>query len=571
MFKATTRTNATPRPRQARMTGRRVATVALLATVTLAGAACSPSKDSGELLVAQLPSEALESGSEGVTLWSADPGDTLDDSNVVATGVSRAAGVLTQDHSGNVWYNSVGRKWDGGTLMAYLKGQDGLLTAGKPGAEPAVLASPLATEPEVLLRGVFAQTGNGCSIAASSTDVTEVGTGECIISPQERYVISFGGTQAGATIKDIGKDTTTDVDLRAVGADALAKDDAALIVAQVDGGFQAVVLDATDGSERGRSGVFPAMQAGVAGKKSEGFVVQVRKSDGDAALLYIDSDGGSSEIDSGELLHPLQNGHEVTYLKLSADPDAGALKRWSKGHEAEVLLTGNVGGAAVDDHNVIASREADGVVELYRTNHGTGAMEKELEISAPDADPALAAGQAGGLAVVRTLLLNGYVHLALDIDGVGAYARLDLGGKHSEVPVEAANGLTLNALDADGTALLTRSGDDSAELTTVRLHDHDPDVRVQAGGFGASFMRAGKVYFTDMSNRTNPSVRSVDAIGSDLSVTTLWESKMLVGATWPQAGGATETTFVTHRLFVEQQRQAMQQQQAAPQMQPSAG
>lgn len=565
MFKATTRTNTTSLStaaaasphgdarRTTRNTGRRIATAAVLATITLAATACSPSKDSGELLVAQLPSEAISGGATGVTLWSANPGDELNDANTVATDVSNIASIVSQDHDGNVWLNSVGRKWDGKTLLAFMSGQDGKLTVGKPGGEPATLASPLVTEPEVILRGVLAQTQNGCTLAASATEVEEIASGRCVISPQERYVVSWGGTEPGLSIKDLANDHTETVDLEVSGADALSKDDAVLAVAKVADGFQAVVIDASDGSERGRSGTFPQMQAGVAGKTSEGFVVQVQKSDGKAALLYVDSKGAWTEIDSGDLLYPLQNGHEVTYLKFAAEPEDGELRRWSNGHEPETLLAGNVGGAAVDDHDVIASREADGVVTFYRTNHGTGEMEPELEI------PSAAASDPSGLAVRRTLLLNGTVHLTLDNNGESAYARLDLGGKHSDVPIEGARALTFHALDADGTALLSSAGETSAELLTVRLHDHDPDVRAQAGTFGPSFIRAGQVYFTDATDQTNPSVKSVRAIGSDDTVTTLWDSKMLVGATWPQAGGSTETTFVTRRLFVEQQQQAAQQ------------
>lgn len=542
----------------------------MLAAAALAGAAtiagCS-NPYSGELLVADAPGP--ESTAD-IRVWSVEPGDELSDDNLAIDNAYGPLAIDTVTADGETWTNGLGRTWQGGNLLAYDLAGEAVVSAGTPGEVADELARSASARTTVLRRGTYVQTAEGCVLATSATAVDEVGAGSCAISQDERWVASWSTTGEGLTIRDLRNDSTETVDGLAVArAAVLAKDARVLAVVVGESGYEAVLIDATDGSEIARSEPYPALDVSTPDPEAEGFVLSAGAEAGNT-LLYMDTDGELVTVDQGTLVEPVLNSHEVTYLFYDTTFSTSSLRRWSPDHEPEVLLEGFVGAGAVDGSRVIATRETPEGTEFYREEAGTGEMHQVLTLprAADDADPN--DGEALGASVSRMLVHGSTVMLQVDGATTSSFVRIDLSGDHSDVPVEHAAGLRLASIDVDGTALLTRQEGDpaagavSTDVMIVRLHDHDPDVRATVGSTSTNLIHEGRIYVTDTSDPEDVRIVSMRSTGK-LDREVLYSGKQIGGATWPQNGGATTSQLTTPALLVQRAQQQQQAQQAAQQ------
>lgn len=551
--------------------------VPILATVAAAATLAAGCSDpySGELLLADAPDPSGQT--PDVAIWAVEPGEDADDSTLVAGSALSPLEISTKAKHGQVWVNSLGRVWDGSVLLAYGAESGGVVSWGQPGAEPTELARSPRVDTTVLRRGAYLETAEGCLLAADADDVEQVGDGSCAISTDERWVASWPADGQGLTIRDLRDDSVEQVDDLVVGnAVALGKDARVLAVVRVEGGFQAVVLDATDGSEVGRTDTYDFLDVAELDEKAKGFVLQATDPAG-SALLYIDTDAKVTTIDQGFYLVPVINGSEVTYLNYGETLTDSSLRRWSKGDdEPEELITGFIGAGSPDGEHVIVSRETAEGTEFWREHRGTGELRLALTLERAEGDADPSAGGATGIGVPLMQVDGSTVHLQVDGTAGNSYVRIDMDGDKSDVPVESTPGLLLESLDADGTALLTRtSGDaESAEAATedilvVRPNDKEADVRTTVGRTATNLLHEGVIYLTETSDPTTIRVVSLRATGSDDELRELYSGKQIAGATWPQWGGATRAVFITPRLLIEQAQQAQQAQQQA--VDPGAG
>jgi hypothetical protein len=538
-------------------------TVAALGALGLAG--CT-NPHSGELLLADAPDP--QGQATDIAIYAVDPGDPADaDSRLTPRALSPLE-ITTAVEDGQVWVNSLGRTWDGSVLMSYSDGESSIVSAGTPGEEQQQLARSASTRTNVLRRGTYVQTAEGCQLATSVDDVDQVGTGNCAISLDERWVVSWPLDGQGLTVRDLRDDSTEQVDDLQVGnAGALSADGRVIAITRVADGYQAVVIDGGSGEEIGRTETYDFLDLSSIGADAEGFVLQAASAEG-SRLLYVDTDGKVSEIDSGFYLVPIINGAEVTYLRYSEELADSSVRRWTPGDdEPEVLLTGYVGAASPDGEHVLVSRETAEGTELWREEHGSGEMHEALTLprQGDDADPT--AGAATGIGVSQMWTRGHMVYLQVNGASTSSFVRVDMVGDHSDVPVQGEARLLFESLDVDGTALLTRGvADDAApseEILVVGPHDDEAEVRTSVGGTAANLIHEGVIYLTDTSDPSRVTVSSLRSRGSDDEPEELYANKQIAGATWPQWGGATKGLFVTPRLLLEQAQNAQQQQQQA--------
>ena len=252
---------------------------ALAGAAVLAG--CS-NPQAGELLVADAPGP---DSTADITVWSVEPGDELDDANQVIDNAYGPLAIDTVTPDGQTWTNGLGRTWQGGNLLAYNLAEEAVVSAGTPGEVADELARSSSARTTVLRRGTYVQTAEGCVLATSATDVDDVGSGSCAISQDERWVASWSATGEGLTIRDLRNDSTETVEGLAVArAAVLSKDARVLAVVVGESGFEAVLLDATDGSEIARSEPYPALEVASPDPEAEGFVLSAGAEDGNTLL-----------------------------------------------------------------------------------------------------------------------------------------------------------------------------------------------------------------------------------------------------------------------------------------------
>lgn len=540
-----------------------------LASAAIAGvlvlASCA-GEGGGRLLVAEAP--APDSDATSLRIWSVDPGDELTDDALVAPDATAPVEIATPTHHGLDWVNTLGRTWADGDLLAFGNeaGQN-VVTAGPPGEDRELLASGAQTRVQVLRRGAFVETPEQCRLASSPTAVDDVGTGRCAVSSDERWVASWTNGQEGLTIRDLRDDSTVTVDdVTVTSAVVLAAQARVVAVTADDRGLSAVMLSAEDGRRIGEVEPTQLLEVAEPVAESDGVVLQAGTQDG-VTLLYMATDGTVEEIDRGDYLAPLTNAHgEVTYLRYSFSLEDNSLQRWESGGEPEVLLEGAVGAGPVDAEHVVAVREVDGAVEVLREEHGEFREVVTLDVPTPAEGTAPAAGPLTQAVVAQSLVMGDMVHLQIDTIAGSSYVRVDLVGDDSDIPVANATGLRLESLDHDGTALLLlQSGDaeePGVELAVVRPHHDEPEVRARVGSAGPSLIHHGVLYYTDGSDPARVSVRSVSVSG-ERDDRKLYPNSQVVGATWPQQGGALRTQVLTPQLLLRQQAQAQQQQQQA--------
>lgn len=537
-----------------------------LLVVLLAGCA-SPGADL--LLVAEAPSPEQQVDG-GLTVHGVRPGDELGDDTVLSRRAQGLVEMTTVDRHGLPWTNRLGREWEGSVLMGLRTGQEEYsLTTGEPGEEQDELVRAPQISPTVLRRGTFVLTPDGCLLASSADSADEVGQGRCTISSDERWVASWSSESGGMSVRDLRSDDVTEIDgIEVLNAVALSTKARVLAITSDDDGFRGVLYDAASGDEVARTDAFASFAVAPPTTGSTGLVLRAEDETG-SELLYMDADGVTTSIDRGPYLLPLTNdGGSVSYVRYELeDPTASSVRRWSDGDEPETLLEGFIGAGSPDGDSVVVTRETDQGIEFY-VEEASGDLHRELTL--PRQAEASSPAEGGvGIRVADMLTLDGTVHLVVEEEGVGSYVRLDLSGKHSDVPVQQRPNLRLESIDSDGTALLaqfeqTSETDGRTNLLVVRPNEDEPDERASVGLTGANLIHDGVVYITDASDQTNVVVRSVRATGSDRDLVELYPGMQIIGATWPEQGGATEAFYVTLRMLAEQQQQALAAQGAGP-------
>ena len=537
----------------------------VLIALTALGAAGCTNPNSGQLLLADAPDP--ESNATDIAIYAVDPGEQADADTVMTRKALSPLNITTTAGDGLTWVNALGRVWDSSVLMAYGDGESNIVSTGQPGGDQTELARSTQARTTVLRRGTYVQTTEGCELATSADAVDQVGTGNCAISLDERWVASWPTDGTGLTIRDLRHDSTETVDdLDVVNAGVLSADARVLAIVQVADGFQGVVIDATNGEEVGRTDTFEFLDVASIGADAQGFVLSAGSAEG-TELLYVDTDGETTKIDSGYYLVPVVNGAEVTYLSYNEDLATSAVRRWAPGDDPEDLLTGYVGATSPDGEHVLATKETQAGTEFWREDGGTGEMDKVLTLArtGEDADPN--SGSGTGVSITQMQVQGSMVYLQVNGATTTSFVRIDMVGDRSDVPIAGADGLLFESLDVDGTALLTRaSGTDAAptdDVLVVGPHDDEPVLRTTVGRTAANLIHEGTIYLTVTSDPARVTVQSLRSTGKDDTPEELYANKQIAGATWPQWGGATEDIFVTPRLLLEQAQQNQQAQSQA--------
>ena len=561
--------------------------VALIGLAAASTGCSSASKN--KLLIA----EASGSSSSGVAVWAAQPGDTLDDSNLVIESAVSPAQVATRLEDGGIWVNGLGRDWNNTALLAFssaagldpstgqASSQITNLTTTKPGAKPNALVESAQLQATVIRRGVYVRTADGCVLVTSPTKAEDLGFGSCAISTDERWLVSWGAdspANASLTIRDMRRKTNTAVEGLGTVVDAVALSNGALVMAsvQVEDQVQGVLLDATNGSELGRTDKYKALEISPASNQAKGFVFMTNKGEG-SALSYMAADASIQAIDEGFYLAPVSNGSEVTYLSFQQELSKSTVRSWSPGDsEPETLLTGQVGAGMVGDKMLVlrevdATGRAPATLEFWRTASGNE-FTKVLSLAAPpDAQPV---EQGGSAAVVdRAWVRNNMAYLQVSSGTTSSFVRIDMTGDRSDAPIENSAGLRLDSLDADGTALVTLKNPDSGQesILVVGPHDDEPVERATFAQTASNLIHEGAIYVTEVSGDTTGasgqapelSVVSFRSSGK-LNQKLLWKDRQIAGATWPEQNGATATQFVTVGALIKSQQAAQQAQQSGP-------
>ncbi|CAB4545113.1 unannotated protein [freshwater metagenome] len=561
--------------------------VALIGLAAASTGCSSASKN--KLLIA----EASGSSSSGVAVWAAQPGDTLDDSNLVIESAASPAQVATRLEDGGIWVNGLGRDWNNTALLAFssaagldpstgqASSQITNLTTTKPGAKPNALVESAQLQATVIRRGVYVRTADGCVLVTSPTKAEDLGFGSCAISTDERWLVSWGAdspANASLTIRDMRRKTNTAVEGLGTVVDAVALSNGALVMAsvQVEDQVQGVLLDATNGSELGRTDKYKALEISPASNQAKGFVFMTNKGEG-SALSYMAADASIQAIDEGFYLAPVSNGSEVTYLSFQQELSKSTVRSWSPGDsEPETLLTGQVGAGMVGDKMLVlrevdATGRAPATLEFWRTASGNE-FTKVLSLAAPpDAQPV---EQGGSAAVVdRAWVRNNMAYLQVSSGTTSSFVRIDMTGDRSDAPIENSAGLRLDSLDADGTALVTLKNPDSGQesILVVGPHDDEPVERATFAQTASNLIHEGAIYVTEVSGDTTGasgqapelSVVSFRSSGK-LNQKLLWKDRQIAGATWPEQNGATATQFVTVGALIKSQQAAQQAQQSGP-------
>jgi len=583
-----------------RRSGSTLVLAATLMALAVVSTGCgSPVKN--KLLVA----EASGSTSTGVAIWAAKPGDTLDDSNLVIKSAARPAQVATRLEDGATWVNGLGRDWNNTALLSFTSAA-GLdpstgqatsetynLTTAKPGATPNSLVESSALQATVIGRGVYVRTADGCVLVTAPSKAEDLGSGSCAISSDERWVVSWGANAAGAagagalgaandspsnaslTIRDLRHKSNTAVQGLGTVIDAVVLSNGAKIMASVQVGdqVQGILLDATNGSQIGRTDKYKALEISPADNGAKGFVFMTNKGEG-SALSYMAADAGVQSIDEGFYLVPVGNAQKVTFLSFQQDLAKSTVRSWSPGDaKPESLLTGQVGAGLIDDELLIikevdATASAAAEVEFWRPGSG-GVLAKVLTIpAAADARPL----QQGGSAVIvdRAWVRNHTAYMQISTSSSSSFVRIDMTGDHSDAPVLNKAGLRLDSLDTDGTALITLK-DPSSSLESIQVvgpHDKKPIERASFAQTAANLIHEGVIYVTEVVGDTTGasgqapelSVISFRSTGK-LNQKLLWKDRQLAGATWPEQNGATATRFVTVGALFKSQQAAQQAQQ----------
>lgn len=532
--------------------------------------ACGGTGSGGRLLLAgditpgETDSASGASRATATDIWSVSPGEEPSDSDRVATGVLGPLPINTVNVDGTISRDALGTIWNGHTLLSFQDAAAKSVAAvGRPGKTATTLAeSQRQLQTNVLRRGVYLTTEDRCDLARTPTDVRKIGTGLCQISEDERWVVSWPAQGGKLAIRDLRTGTVRTVDGTTAEAVVLGHGTSVLAVQAVDGGKRGVVIDATTGKVTGRTDVYREIRPVPVTAESTGFTALVATADGsgggsgdgasasespvqETQLLWIDTSASVRVIDRGLFMLPVHTDSTVTYVRMAgATAGSDSIRRWdSSNGSRRILLTGRVGAAAAGADGIVATRDTERGVELYRGG-ADGLLERvaTLEVDASQ-----------GSSVGRVVTLGDTAYLELAAGGTMALARIDLTGDASDVPVRGWAQLNLEGIDTDGTALLTgyRTADDQQESIGVVTPASDRFVeRTRAGVTGVNLIREGVIYVTERTGSGELRVRSVRAQG-DLDRTMLYRGYQIAGSTWPIDNGGTISTMVS-RVAVQQ-------------------
>jgi hypothetical protein len=542
----------------ARPTRRRSALLlAVLAGSALAASACTDTGH-GRLLLARDTSISPDqmSAATATDVWAVEPGEQPTDDDVIARDVTSPLYINDVAENGAVARQLLAIEWAGEVLAAFAGdgGRATFATVGTPGGEPTEIAtSDSQVQPNLLRRGVFVATTEGCVLARGVDDVEELGEGLCQMSEDERWVVSWPADGGELTIRDLRTGDTRTVEGTTVGAVALGAGSRVLAVQQTDGGSEGVVIDATDGKVVGRTETYPQMRAMPVEPGSTGFVALVATGSGSGQavqsteLLWIDTDADVQVIDRGPLMLPVRTDSEVTYVHFGDQQGDDSIKRWDSGSgERTTLLSGAVGATSVGDGRIVATRDTADGVELYRSDHHGDLV--HVTTAPGDA--------SAGSSVTRVLTQGDTALVQLTFGGTSSIARVDLSGDDSDVPLRHWELLLLEGVDVDGTVLVTGAEDGDAEEESIGVitpHSDGFVERTTAASTGLNLIHEGVIYVTDQGEDGKLTVRTVRAQG-EADGTTLYEGYQIAGATWPTDNGATQSTLISRVAVLAQQQ-----------------
>ncbi len=531
-----------PRPRR---------TLALLAVALTAATALLTScagPDSGRLLVGSAPDLQAGQADPPTRVWSVAPGAATAESNLVAERAEQPLGISSLLADGRAWYNQLGRDWKGKDLLAYQTADGSRLTLGAPGGTPSVIdevGSQERLSALVLQRGVAVITADDCRLSTDGAPAERIGSGRCQISEDERWVVSWPEEPGNLTIRNLPDDSTRTVrGLSVLTASVLGRDQRVLVVDQDGATSSLVLLDAGTGERLWRSDTYDALDVVPATNGATGFVALARTGEG-TQLLWISTAGELSVIDEAPGLLPVAVTDHVVYLRLEGAEGTGdAVRSWEPGGEPEELLKGRVWAGAAVPGEVVLARATDTAVEFYRSEDGG---EPAKVTSLPIEDPA----DAATTSIDNMVVTDRAALMVVTVGRKAALARVEFKGDGSDVPVTGFDQLQLQAMDADGTALLVGLEPDSERQKIMVLgpHDDGPTTRLSARATGINLIRGGRLWVTKVDEvGQTVNVVSVRVSGPD-DEEVVYRNRQVVGATWPELGGATGSAMASRELL----------------------
>lgn len=548
--------------------GRRSPAVALISLVvglTVLAVGCSGTGGGKLLLASDTSGAGSANGSAqnpvATDIWEVGPGEAPSNSNRVASGVASPLYINSMGDDGIIARDLLGTTWDGRPLLSF-RGSDGesLARVADPGADGTTIAgSTSQLQATVLRRGVYVATAESCVLARSSgsaDDAETVGQGLCQVSEDERWVVSWPATQEGGTltIRDLRTGDVRRVEGNFTGAVVLGRGKTVLAVEATESGARGVVISAGDAKVVERTATYTDLQPMPTEPGSTGFVALAATDEtagtvSATELLWIDTSGKVRVIDRGALMLPIRSDSEVTYVRFDTQALSDSIRRWdSTNSERTVLLSGRVGAAAVGGDSIVATRDGDDGVELYRSD-GLGDLEHVTTLP----------GDGTASSTVDKILTQGDTTLLqLRVAESTALARIDLHGDDSSVPVSGWADLRLEGVDADGTALVSGRRDADGRRETIGVvtpHSDSYVERTTAEHTGLNLIHQGTVYVTDQTAAGKLTVRTVKAQGSTRPAT-LWHDHQLAGATWPTDNGATTSTLISRAAVLQRQQQS---------------
>jgi len=526
----------------------------------LVGSACSGSGPGGQLLLADdtAAGDQMQASTASTDIWAVDPGEQPSRSNLLAGSVTSPLYITDVNEDGTVARDLLSTQWNGQVLSSYVADRTtARVTLGDPGADPDVLvSSDSQVQSNLVRRGVYVATADGCHLARSADDVEDIGTGLCQMSEDERWVVSWPADGGELSIRDLRTGKVRTVDGTTTSAAALGHGASVMAVQQTPDGAQGVVIDAESGDVTGRTDVFASMQVLPIEPGSTGFVAlasSARADQADAAaqrqLLYVSTDADVQVVDTGLLMVPVQSDSSITYVHFDGqESGSDSIRRWDQSTgETETLLSGAVGATAVRPDMIVATKDTDAGVELYRSS----AQGDLVHVATVPGDA------TSGSSVRRISTLGDTSLLEITVGEATSLARIDLSGDDSDVPARGWASMLFEGVDTDGTALVSgrRSAEDAEESIGVVTPGSDEYVeRTTATNSGLILIHEGVLYVTDRGDDGELTIRTVRTQG-DLDGETLYKGYQLAGATWPTDNGATQSTLISRVAVLAQQQQ----------------
>ncbi|MFM7068015.1 MAG: hypothetical protein ACKOYM_01020, partial [Actinomycetes bacterium] len=493
-------------------------------------------------------------------IFAVEPGARPDRSNVVASGLAGGNSITTVTGNGVIRRDQVGRAWAGTALIAGNDGANALVTSAAPGDTPTVLHSRGQAQTTVLERGVFVQTADRCTLTAPKGRPVTVGRGQCNVSDDERWVASWPADGGRLTVRDLRSNQRSVVarNVRVATTGVALSRDARVLVdeAATVGTARLALVDATSGEVVRRSRA--VRQVGRIDPKSEGapgFAVTVQSGD-ETELWFVDTDGGVTVIDRGPAILVVSTRGAITYIRYNAFLSSGTVVRRTDDGGRQVLLRGRVGGGPAGAEHVVLTRETRRGVEFWSTESAGGTVERLVTVPPPaGASPD---GNDLGAVIQEFLTIGDVAWLTLTTGQNMSLVRLHLAEGHGRAVLANRAFVALNAVDTDGTALVTaaaRPGNrQGVEMLSIRATADRPTVRLRLDQPIAALIHDDVVYFASSDGDT-PIVNQIPA-RSD-AATVLYRNVQLAGSLWPNSGGATTSTLVTPGLLAQQAQQRM--------------